>query len=270
MFVLGYKLGLEIGELYVKETGYKGPLILTAREEMEARAIRVVVRMTPEGSSPDPNTGFYTGNAIYLTKGKILTNHHICDGMQKEKLIPNVEYLVQDKYGDEYPIESFTASPSKDLCILYASKIHLKYLPALKIMDPDANVTDILTGAAYSYANPINIVHGSPNRFFMFQERRAEVLERSTMNHNSIDYPKLGPNDPTFAEQFSGPIYKLSSLINYGDSGGAVYFLVNGRAELAGIIFAKEYAVPFPAQGYMVPASSVIQFLKKNSVDLGN
>lgn len=268
VFVTFFSLGVILGEIsyHTKETIF----MQSPRDEMEARAIRIVVRSDETITDENLKKNFYTGNGIYIAKGLVLTNHHICYGMKKENEIPNTVFLVQDKYGDEYKIDSQVVENSKDLCILKVGKIHLKYLPILNILNPDPEVTDTLIGAAYSYANPQTNVRGPMSKFFMFQERRAQVLERSTMNHNSIDYPAIEEGQPPFAEQFSGPLYKISSLINYGDSGGGVYALNNGTLSLAGIVFAKEYAIPYPAQGYMVPASSIIQFLKKNNISLGN
>lgn len=268
IFLTFFSLGAILGEmsLHTKEAIF----MQSPRDEMEARAIRIIIRSDETIKDKTLRQNFYTGNGIYIAKGLVLTNHHICYGMKKENMVPNTLTLVQDKYGDEYKVDSQVVENTKDLCLLKVGKIHLKYIPILNLLNPDPQVTDTLVGAAYSYANPQTNVRGVMSKFFMFQERRAQVLERSTMNHNSIDYPQIGEGEPPFAEQFSGPLYKLSSLINYGDSGGGVYLLNNGTLSLAGIIFAKEYATPYPAQGYMVPASSIIQFLKKNNVSLGN
>jgi len=271
IFITFFSLGVILGEAALTRGFASTPVFSQSpREQMEARAIRIIVRSDESITEENLKRNYYTGNGIYVAKGLVLTNHHICQGMKKENEIPHIYFLIQDTYGDEYKIDSQVVDNMKDLCLLKVNKIHLKYLPILNILDPDPQVTDTLIGAAYSYANPQTNARGEMSSFFMFQERRAQVLERSTMNHNSINYPKLQEGEPPYAEQFAGPMYKLSSLINYGDSGGGVYSLNDGTLSLAGIIFAKEYAIPYPAQGYMVPASSIIQFLKKNNVSLGN
>lgn len=261
IFVTFLNLGIYIGEILIhtKESVFS----ISPREQMESRAIRVVIQ-----DLNNTKNALYKGNGVYLLKGLVLTNAHICSGMQEENKIPNLEYKIQDKYGDIYKIDSFIMDSHKDLCLLKAGEINLKYTQKLKILGRDPEVIDILIGAAYSYANPKQNMHNSNYKFFMFQERRAQILERSTMNFNSLNLEEEDYEKEDY--QFFGPLYKLSSLINYGDSGGAVYYVNNEKIYLAGIVFAKEFAIPYPAQAYMVPASSIIQFLKKNNINTGD
>jgi len=225
------------------------PEALTLRDEMQIRAIRFV------GISREANgVNHYSANGVYITTNLVLTNHHVCEVFKDAEYLGRYEPKLQSVSGELHEAKEVLVSDNKDLCLVVTDDLDLN-LPRLEMREKDPDVNDTLIQAAYSYNNLLG------KEFFMFQERRAQVIARETMNPNSFNIPPFNG----YENQFLGPIYKLTAQIYYGDSGSPVYDIINGKLVLAAEINAGEIS-PKTFFSYAIPASTISNFIKASGL----
>jgi len=260
-FLVGMLIGVELSQaeaaIKPKLQAYIGatqetPARPEPREEMQTRAIRVAF------INKETKAVHYGGNGVLIDNNKVLTNNHICEDFGKEETLASHDPRLIDREGIQHKIVKYVMADDKDVCLVITENIVVKELEKLTIRADDPLVSEGLTQAAYSYANIM-----FSQQVFMYQEREARVLERSTLN------PKTENISPAegYEKQLRGPIYKLSAIIYYGDSGSGVYAkMPDGSLQLVGLIFAKEASPRGPSQGFMIPASTLNDFLVSTKV----
>lgn len=267
IFYLFFLVGMLIGvELLQAEAAVKGPKRQAyigatqetptrpePREEMQTRAIRVAY------INKETKAVHYGGNGVLVDNNKVLTNNHICEDFGKPETLAIAEPKLIDRDGIQHKIVKYVMADDKDVCLVITENLAPKELPEkLTVRSNDPLMSEVLTQSAYSYANIM-----FSQQIFMYQEREAKVLERSTVNPKSENIP---PSEG-YEKQLRGPIYKLSAIIYYGDSGSGVYAKMDdGTIQLAGLIFAKEVPPRGPSQGFMIPASTLNEFLASTKV----
>jgi len=261
-FLVGMLIGVELSQAEAAIKGPKRQAYIGAtqetpsrpkpREEMQTRAIRVAF------INKETKAVHYGGNGVLVDNNKVLTNNHICEDFGKEETLAAHDPRLIDRDGIQYKIVKYVMADDKDVCLVITENLVVKELEKLTVRADDPLMSEVLTQSAYSYANIM-----FSQQIFMYQEREAKVLERSTVNPKSENIP---PSEG-FEKQFRGPMYKLSAIIYYGDSGSGVYAKMDdGTIQLAGLIFAKEVPPRGPSQGFMIPASTLNEFLASEKV----
>lgn len=231
-----------------------------AREEMFKRSIRILNENI--GFKPEIPLEFLSGNAILLESNLALTNKHICESIEEREELGVVAKLYTFD-GLKIAIEKMIKSDSTDLCLVITNTPIVKNFKRLKILKQDSSVLEPLIGVAYSRVNIFG--HTEEGKYkpgpYLLMERRAEVSEVSNYNENTIKTQSLDETD-----EFKNPIYILTMIVFYGDSGGAVYKTVNEKPYLAGIVFSKIGNKETLGYAGVIPASTIRKFLKESKI----
>lgn len=259
-FLVGILIGVELSQaeaaIKPKLQAYLGATQdkprLEPREEMQTRAIRIAY------INKETKAVHYGGNGVLIDNNKVLTNNHICEDFGKEDVLAANDPRLIDREGIQHKIIKYAMADDKDVCLVITENLVVKELEKLTVRADDPVMSEVLTQAAYSYANLM-----LSQQIFMYQEREAKVLKRSTLNPKSKN---IIPAE-NYKKQFRGPMYKLSAIIYYGDSGSGVYAkMADGSLQLSGLIFAKEGPSRGPSHGFMIPASTLNEFLASDKV----